>query len=39
MLQTGERNHNVRAFTTITFEGSLSYAAMAKIKKYLVKKT
>jgi phosphoribosylformylglycinamidine synthase len=36
MLQTGEKNHNVRAFATITFEGNISYANMNKIKKYLV---
>jgi len=36
MLQTGNQNHNVRAFTTITFHGNISEEDMAKVKKYLI---
>lgn len=36
MLQTGERTHSVRAFTTIVFEGDISDSDMKKINKYLV---
>jgi len=36
MLQTGNTNHNVRASTTITFQGNISDTDMKKIKKYLI---
>jgi phosphoribosylformylglycinamidine synthase len=36
MLQTGNQDHNVRAFTTIAFHGEISPEDMAKVKKYLI---
>jgi phosphoribosylformylglycinamidine synthase len=36
MLQTGNQDHNVRAFTTITFHGDISDEDMEKVKKYLI---
>jgi len=36
MLQTGNQDHQVRAFTTITFHGEISDEDMAKVKKYLI---
>ena len=36
MLQTGNQDHNVRAFTTITFDGNIAEKDMVRIKKYLI---
>jgi phosphoribosylformylglycinamidine synthase len=36
MLQTGQKDHNVRAFSTIIFENEISDENMKKVEKYLI---
>lgn len=36
MLQTGNQDHHVRAFSMITFHGNISYDDMKRVEKYLI---